>query len=294
MRKRSLGRGLSDLLATDSHPRSRTVVDVPLDDIRPNPHQPRAEMDEGALEELAQSIEAHGVLQPVIVRRRGDSYELVAGERRCRASRLAGLDMVPCLIQDIDDPTSLQIALIENLQRDNLNEVELAAGYRSLIDDFGLTQEELAQRIGKSRSTVTNTLRLLDLPYEVQQSIRGGKLSAGHGRALLSLGAGAPELLTFAASIIENGLSVRATEDLVREYNTTPQAIAKTTEFSAEPATHPNPYIAAAEDRLQSLFAAKVSIKARKKRGGTIIIHYFDDEDLSRIVDEMGAGPSFP
>jgi len=293
MRKRSLGRGLSELLASGSGAESTAVIDVPLNEIQPNPRQPRSSVDEEGMEELALSIETHGVLQPVICRRRGDGYELVAGERRWRAAQRAGLSVIPCLIQDIDDGTSLEIALIENLQRDDLNEVELADGYKCLLEDFGLTQEELGKRIGKSRSTVTNTLRLLDLPVAVQLMIREGRLSAGHGRALLSLSGGEEEVRTLAAEIIRKTLSVRDVESLVREYAGAEPGTAVIVGERTKAGAASDPHLAEAEERLQSVLAAKVKIKPRKK-GGTIRIQYYDDEDLSRIVDEIDAEGRLP
>ena len=288
MRKRSLGRGLSELLSSGGGVESKAVIDVPLDEIRPNPRQPRSRLDDEGMEELALSIEAHGVLQPVICRRRGDGYELVAGERRWRAARRAGLSVIPCLVQDIDDGTSLQIALIENLQRDDLNELELANGYKCLLEDFGLTQEDLGKRIGKSRSTVTNSLRLLDLPVAVQEMIRDGRLSAGHGRALLGLGGGDEQVRTLAAEVVRKTLSVRDVEDLVREHAGAEPGTEVVVGSREKAGATSDPHLAEAEERLQSVLAAKVKIKPRKK-GGTIRIQYYDDEDLSRIVDEIDA-----
>ncbi len=289
MTRRSLGRGLSDLLSGEAPPRSRTVLEIPLGDIDPNPRQPRTGIDAEPLEELARSIESHGVLQPIIVRRRGERYEIIAGERRWRAAGEAGLESIPCLVQDIDDRTSLQIALIENLQRDNLNELDLAEGYRALVDDFGLTQEEVAQRIGKSRSAVTNSLRLLDLPQPVRSMIRGGDISAGHGRALLGLGAREEDICELAAHIVEKQLSVRDTEALVREL-TTVSGDEESPRPEPVPSAGPvDPHLADLAGRLQTALAAKVTIKPKAKRGGIIRIDYYDNEDLTRIVEEIDA-----
>jgi len=293
MRKRSLGRGLSQLLSGDAPPLSRTVVEVALDDIEPNPRQPRRGADGESLEELALSIEVHGVLQPVIVRRRGDVYELVAGERRWRAARLAGLETIPCLVQDIDDPTALQIALIENVQRDDLNEIELADGYKCLVDDFGLTQEDLAQRIGKSRSAVTNTLRLLELPVAVQDLVRTGELSGGHGRALLGLGSREEHVCEFARYVVAKSLSVRDTEAAVRDFVELASREEPVVRDSGTAKPARDPHLIEAEERLQSVLAAKVTIKPGTKRGGVIEIQYYDDEDLSRIVDEINPEDRF-
>lgn len=288
MRNRSLGRGLSELLSGETPPHSRTVVEIPVEDIQPNPNQPRRNLDEDSLEELTASIEAHGVLQPVLVRRRDETYELVAGERRWRAAKRAGLETISCLVQDIDDRTSLQIALIENLQRDDLNEIELATGYRQLLDDFGLTQEELAQHIGKSRSAVTNTLRLLELPDEIQQLVRNGSISPGHARALLGLSGGEEAVVELADRIEEEGLSVRQVEQIVRDTETpeAPEDDDETEDSTATPQQEKDVLLADAEERIQTALATKVSIKERAK-GGQIEIRFFDDDDLSRIVDEI-------
>ncbi|MFP3903983.1 MAG: ParB/RepB/Spo0J family partition protein [Armatimonadota bacterium] len=297
MRKRSLGRGLSELLSGDSPPHSRTVVEIPLDEIQPNPNQPRREMHEESLQELAASIEEHGILQPILVRRRGGAYELVAGERRWRAAQRVGLDTISCLVQDIDDRTSLQVALIENLQRDDLNDIELATGYRQLLDDFGLTQEELAQRIGKSRSAVTNTLRLLELPNDIQDAIRSGRISAGHGRALLGLAADPEKIEQIAQRIADEDLSVRQVEQMVRELAEPETVDIEEEEEQQEPPTRrqkqeKDVLLADAEERLQTALATKVNIKPRSK-GGTIEIQYFDDEDLSRLVDAIDSEGGF-
>ena len=216
MRRKGLGRGLSDLLSGDSLAQSRAVIEIPLDDIEPNPMQPRQSMDDGSLEELTLSIETHGVLQPVLVRTAASGYQLVAGERRWRAARRAGLHTIPCLVQTADDVQALELAMIENLQRDDLNAVDAARGYRMLVSDFGLTQEDVAKKIGKSRSAVANTIRILELPAEVQEGIRSGQLSEGHGRALLPL-VGHEDFGGVLQGVIDGGLSVRETERLVRE-----------------------------------------------------------------------------
>ncbi len=302
MRKKSLGRGLSQLLSGEATPESRTVVQIGLDDIRPNPRQPR-DMDEHIgkeeLELLAQSIEVHGVLQPVIVRRRGEGYELVAGERRWRAAQLLEMATVPCIIQDIDDRTALQIALVENLQREDLNEIEVARGYKALVEEFGATQEEVAQHVGKSRSAVTNSLRLLDLPDTVQDMIRSGVLSAGHGRALLGLGREDMErLVSTAEDVALEGKSVRETEELVRELQGLHQDAAtehsRSSDTGAKLAQQSDPHLADAEDRLQSLLATRVVIKPKSKGGGVIEIRYYDEDDLSRIVDELDPSNYLP
>jgi len=295
MRKKGLGRGLSDLLSGDSLAQSRAVIEVPLDDIEPNPLQPRKGMDDASLEELTLSIETHGVLQPVLVRNTDSGYQLVAGERRWRAARRAGLHTIPCLVQNADDVQSLELAMIENLQRDDLNAIDAARGYRMLVTDFGLTQEDVAKKIGKSRSGVANTMRILDLPTEVQEDIRAGRLSEGHGRSLLPL-LGHENFDNTVQDVREQGLSVRETERLVRETLSPIETLA---------AEHPgattaaraagkggrevarDPHVAAAEQRLQTALAAKVVIRPGAKRGGVIHIRYYDQSDLERLLSTL-------
>jgi ParB family transcriptional regulator, chromosome partitioning protein len=301
MRKRGLGRGLSDLISSDSMSQSRSVVEVPLEEIEPNVLQPREHMDETALEELTSSIETHGVLQPIMVRQTAAGYQIVAGERRWRAAQRAGLRTIPCLIQDADDLMSLEIALIENLQRDDLDALEAARGYRMLISDYGLTQEDVAQKVGKSRSAVANTLRILDLPSAVQDHMREGRISEGHGRALLPLMGQPDVLLSALEQVIEQNLTVRDTERLVK-------TILNPQDFDGEgegetPIIKPSkpvprqdfardPHIAAAEQRLRASLAAKVSIRPAAKRGGIIHVRYYDTADLERLLDIFEHPPS--
>lgn len=292
MRKRGLGRGLSDLLSGEALSQSRAVIEVPLTEIEPNPNQPRQDFNEDALEELTLSIEMHGVLQPIIVRRTGATYQIVAGERRWRAAQRAGRQTIPCLVQDADDAQALELAMIENLQRDDLGALEAARGYRMLIQDFGLTQEEVAQRVGKSRSAVANTLRLLDLPDFVQTHLREGRLSEGHGRALLALVSQAEQLESALGRVVEEGLNVRETERLVREtLNPTASEADEPEGLPAEPRARRSsqdlardPHVAAAEQRLQMALATKIAIRPAAKRGGVIHIRYYEQEDLERLI----------
>lgn len=292
MRKRGLGRGLSDLLSGEALSQSRAVIEVPLTEIEPNPNQPRQDFNEDTLEELTLSIEMHGVLQPIIVRRTGATYQIVAGERRWRAAKRAGLQTVPCLVQDADDAQALELAMIENLQRNDLGALEAARGYRMLIQDFGLTQEEVAQRVGKSRSAVANTLRLLELPDYVQAHLREGRLSEGHGRALLPLVSQAEQLEGALGRVVEEGLNVRETERLVREtLNPTVNEAEELEVAPTEPrARRPSqdlardPHVAAAEQRLQMALATKIAIRPAAKRGGVIHIRYYEQDDLERLI----------
>lgn len=293
MRRKGLGRGLSDLLSGEVLSQSRAVIEVPLDEIEPNPMQPRQSMDDSSLEDLTLSIEAHGILQPLLVRSADSGYQIVAGERRWRAARRAGLRTVPCLVQNADDLQALEWALIENLQRDDLNAVDTAQGYRMLMQEFGLTQEEMARKIGKSRSAIANAVRLLDLPPHVQDAIRVGKLSEGHGRALLGLLDNIEEFEKLVIAVLEGGLSVRETERLVREAlspgSGAPDAPAPTSlrKHASAAEIARDPHVAAAEQRLQTALAAKVVIRPAAKRGGVIHIRYYDGSDLERLLSML-------
>jgi ParB family transcriptional regulator, chromosome partitioning protein len=292
MRKKGLGRGLSDLLSGEVLTQSRAVIEVPLEEIEPNPHQPRHTMDDTALEELTNSIESHGILQPIMVRATETGYQIVAGERRWRAARRAGLRTVPCLVQNADDTQALELAMIENLQRDDLNSIDAARGYRMLVQEFGLTQEEVARKIGKSRSSVANSLRVLELPEHVQAAIAGGDLSEGHGRALLGLLGSPVDFERVFEAIVTEGLSVREAERMVRDTLSPPEDDAAGAEA---PSTAPHaprsgrdlardPHVAAAEQALQTALAAKVVIRPGAKRGGVIHIRYYDGGDLERLL----------
>lgn len=282
MRRRSLGKGLSELISGEPLAQTRAVVDVPVDRLSPNPRQPRIDVDGDKLEELTLSIEAHGVLQPILVRLVGDDYEIVAGERRWRAAQRAGLDTVPCIVQEVSEEQSLQYALIENLQREDLNPVEAARGFRRLMEDFGLTQEQLAQFIGKSRSAIANTLRLLDLPPEVQQAIQTGQISEGHGRALLGLAGDEEKLLQIWGNVQAQSLTVRDTERLVREILSPPPESSVARPRRREQV---DPNVRDAQERLQSALATKVGIRPNASGGGKIEIAYHDAEEFERLLE---------
>lgn len=292
MRRKGLGRGLSDLLSGEVLTQTRSVIEVPLDEIEPNPLQPRQYMDDSALEDLTLSIEHHGVLQPIMVRSAADGYQIVAGERRWRAARRAGLRTVPCLVQHADDLQALEIAMIENLQRDDLNALEAARGYRLMMQEFGLTQEDVSRKIGKSRSAIANSLRILDLPEHVQDHIRRGQLTEGHGRALLTLLDRPQDFECVLQAVLEQSLNVRETERMVRE-TVSPGSTGVAVGDSASPgarqprAAHDvarDPHVAAAEQALQTVLAAKVAIRPGAKRGGVIHIRYYDNGDLERLL----------
>lgn len=281
-----LGRGLNALVseaeyetggsaASASNAASETKL--PIEDIVPNPNQPRVHFNETELRELSESIQEHGVLQPLLVRKHGNGYEIIAGERRYQASKLAGLEELPVIIKDVNDEEMLALALIENLQRSDLNPVEEAKGYRQLIDASGMTQEALSKAVSKSRSAITNSLRLLDLPEVVQQMIFEGKLTAGHARAILAVPY-EDARIRLAEKVVVEGLSVRATENLA------PLFSAGETPKTSRPAT-PQSFKKAARV-LRQVFNTNVRVKSSRGKN-KIEIEFKDEEELSRILGEM-------
>jgi len=285
-----LGRGLSALIPGAPEEGLTGLMQVPVGAIQPNRRQPRSMFDDDALQALALSIQEVGILQPIVVRKVDSGYELIAGERRLRAAKLAGLATVPIILRESDDSESLREALIENIHRENLNPIELAEAFRELLEELGLKQETLAERLGVSRSHVANTIRLLQLPGEVQQLLAEGKMQAGHGRALLSLAE--PEAQkTLALRAAAEELSVREVEELVRNYLEHPAAkgtekAAKTTAPAREGAA-----LGEVEEILSEQLATRVTIQMGKKRG-KVIIEFGSADDLERIVSEIiGSGP---
>lgn len=274
--KRGLGRGLAALIPT-AEPGDEPVREVPVGQIRPNGFQPRRVFDEEKLAELAESVRAHGILQPVVVRAVIGGFELVAGERRWRAAQMAGLDRVPVVVRELSDAEMMELALIENLQREDLNPLEEAAAYQRLLDEFGLTQEELARRVGKSRSHIANTIRLLNLPSEVQESVSRGTISMGHARALLGLEDQALEV-EVCRRVSEKGLSVRETENLVRSLLTKKKAGQRKKEERLDP------WLNEVANSLKRALATQVRIRPGK-RGGKIEIEYYSAEDLERLAE---------
>lgn len=281
-----LGRGLNALVSeaeyetgSSSAPASNAASEtkLPIEDIVPNPNQPRIHFNETELRELSESIQEHGVLQPLLVRKNGNGYEIIAGERRYQASKLAGLEELPVIIKDVNDEEMLALALIENLQRSDLNPVEEAKGYRQLIDASGMTQEALSKAVSKSRSAITNSLRLLDLPEVVQQMIFGGKLTAGHARAILAVPY-EDARIRLAEKVVAEGLSVRATENLA------PLFSAGETPKTSRPAT-PQSFKKAARV-LRQVFNTNVRVKSSRGKN-KIEIEFKDEEELSRILGEM-------
>jgi ParB family transcriptional regulator, chromosome partitioning protein len=279
--KKVLGRGLGALIPAkqlDTAPQSAGgLLQVPLDQISPNRYQPRKNFDETSIDELARSVREHGIVQPLVVTRAGDHFELIAGERRYRAARKAGLQTVPVVVKEMmRESDALQIALIENIQREDLNPIEEASAYHQLHEEFGLTQEEISRRVGKERSTVANFLRLLKLPEPVKKMLAGGQLSMGHARALLSLDS-ARKQEQLAERIVKNGLSVRQTELFASEG--TPKKVEKKEKEK-------DVFTRDAEERLTRTLRTKVDID-RKRRGGVIHIRFASEDDLIRIYDEL-------
>lgn len=275
MSKRGLGRGLSALIPSASQESSigQDASELPIDLIAPNPGQPRTDIDEARVEELADSITKVGVLQPIIVRPLGEKYQIIAGERRWRASKLAGLEKIPVRILAMDEVSSLEIALIENLQREDLNAIEEARGYRQLLTGHQMTQAELADKVSKSRSAITNALRLLDLPDEVQELVYEGKMTAGHARAVLSVPDEAARI-KLAAKIAEEGLSVREAENLARLF-----AVGKTAHEPKPPA--PKAFKVVAR-QLRRMLGTNVRVKQVKDKG-KIEIEFRGEDELERI-----------
>jgi ParB family transcriptional regulator, chromosome partitioning protein len=282
VKRGGLGRGLSSLIpgATEEG----GLLDIPVSAIARNPRQPRGDFPEESLEALARSIREVGVLQPVVVRRRDGGYELVAGERRLRAAKLAGLATIPAIVREGDDTESLREALIENIHREDLSPLELAAAFQSLLEDLGVTQEMVAERLGYSRAHVANTIRLLSLPGDVQRLLAEDRIQAGHARALLGL----PDdeaRSALALRAAAEALSVRQVEDLVRRYMEQPGAVA----IRGKKA--PDPALAEVEEILSEQLATRVQVTLGRRKG-KIVVEFASREDLERIVSEIiGSGP---
>lgn len=254
------------------------VLDVPVAHIRPNPHQPRTEFKEDALEELAGSIKKHGLIQPITVRYLGSKrFELISGERRLRAAKIAGIKEIPAYIREVDDEQMIAFALIENIQREELNPLEVAMGYQRLMEECSYTQAEVAERVGKNRTTVTNTMRLLQLPDFILAALRDEKISAGHARSLITLKS-EKEQKSVLNKILNNSLSVRQTEDYVRNLDKKKEKTKK-----EKPDSGSDPFINGIEKQLRDSLSTKVQIKTKEK-GGEIRIEYYSNDDLERLL----------
>jgi ParB family chromosome partitioning protein len=281
--KKALGRGLDALFPEVNESvreESEIFISLSLESIERNPFQPRRNFNEEKLSEMAASIKERGLLQPILVRPSHNGYQLVAGERRLRAAKIAGLSNIPCILVHADDSQTLEIALIENLQRENLNPIEEARGYHELIDQFHFTQEDIAQHVGKDRSTVTNSLRLLKLPAPIQKDLETSKISSGHARAILSLEIQTQQKILW-SRIIKEGLSVRQAEALSRDI--------KDKKAIKPPVKKPkSPNTVELEEKLMSAFGTRVQVLSRSKTRGKIIIHYSSLEDIDRILEKLG------
>ena len=296
IKKSGLGRGLSALLDTspldqsstpstsiDSFSGSKVAVGsiafIPLHQIEPNPFQPRTEFDETALKELAESIQTQGIIQPITVRKMGaERFQIISGERRFKASKLSGKETIPAYIRTANDQSMLEMALVENIQRENLNALEIAISYQRLLEECSLTQEQLGDRVGKERSTVTNYLRLLKLPPQIQFAIRDGRITMGHAKAILGVDDIGMQLKIF-NDILQNDLSVRRAEDLVRSASPK-KASKKESQRAAWQSDIRN-----LEDRLASRFETKIEIKHKDNGSGTIVFNYFSTDDLNRLIE---------
>jgi ParB family transcriptional regulator, chromosome partitioning protein len=283
-RKSGLGRGLDALIPSGREPLpfERGVEQIPIDQISTNPRQPRTRFSPEEMDELAASIRTHGVLQPLILTSTEENggYTLIAGERRLLAARQAGLETVPAIVREANQQDLLEIALIENVQRSDLGPLEAAEAYRQLSDDFGLSHEEISTRVGKSRVTVTNTLRLLKLPKSVQKALADGDITEGHARVLLALPTSRAQEAAL-HTVLHQGFNVRQTEELVRKLSGQKR--------ETQPKESAPPEVLELEEKLRAYLGTRVNLKHRQQ-GGTLVIHYYSDEELNGIVDKLLGG----
>lgn len=279
MKRKALGKGLGALIPERPTGPENRVQMIPLGQIKPGIHQPRSSFQKDRLKELAESIRGNGVIQPVVLRPVPTGYELVAGERRWRAARMAGLERIPGIIRPMTDRQAMEISLVENLQRDDLNPLDAARGYKRLMEQFDLTQEDVARIIGKKRATIANFLRLLKLPPEIQDLLESGKLSTGHAKALLSLNR-EQDIHRFAADTLKNAWSVRQLERAIQKHH------APSREKRPDPLNDPN--LAAVIDTLRKRFATRIQCTAKQNGGGRIVLEYYSQEDLIRILELLG------
>ncbi len=279
---RGLGRGLAALIPSVGG----GVDEVPIAAIVPNPHQPRAQIQEATLVDLVESIREHGVLQPLLVSsgETHGSYQLIAGERRLRAARLAGLEKVPVVVKEAASRTMLELALVENIQREDLNALEEAQAYRRLADEFAMTQEAIAQRVGRSRTAVSNSMRLLGLSEEIKQSLAAGTITEGHARALLGIDDADARRRAW-RTVIEQGLSVRETEELVRRWDAPPPALSVT---DTHRVLRVDPDTAQLAERVRTALGTKVDLRRNSKGRGKLVLHFYSDEELEAILARLG------
>jgi ParB family transcriptional regulator, chromosome partitioning protein len=281
-RPQGLGRGLAALIPQRSATATGST-DIPLARIRENPRQPRLRMNDEALGTLAASIREHGVIQPILVTETIDGYQLVAGERRVRAARMAGLERIPAIVRQLADREQLELALVENLQREDLDPMEAARAYRQLIDEFAFSQDDLAARVGRARSTVANTLRLLDMHALVQDAVANGAITEGHARAIGGLPPDGQARVV--GMVVDEGLSVRQTEELIRRIREPREP----REAAPTPASSSDPDVERVEEELRRSLGTKVKL-TRTRRGGRIVIDYYGDDELARIYQRLVGG----
>jgi ParB family chromosome partitioning protein len=284
MSRKALGRGLNALF-TQNSPTDHDLFDLDIDRLDPSDLQPRNVFNQQKLDELAQSIQHNGIIQPIVVRRSGERFQIIAGERRWRAAQSAGLHRVPCIVKEVPEEDVLELSLIENIQREELNPIEEASAYKRLLEKPDLTQEELGRRVGKDRSSITNTLRLLKLPTEVQKLVEENKLSAGHARTLLSIDS-ADQQIKLAREITTRTLSVRETEQLVKKTQSKPRGLDSKAPALKTAGDADSANILAAESKLSKKLAAPVKIRLAKI-GGTVEIKFSSSEDLARLFDAL-------
>ena len=293
MSRQALGRGLEALIPSAGYgdhelpSAGKKVLDIEVDQIKRNPRQPRTHVDEDSLASLAESIREKGIIQPIIVRKIDDGYELIAGERRTLAAKKAGFDLVPAIVYNVSNQESLEFALIENIQRDDLNPLELGKAYKMLMEDFSLTQEQVAEKVGKDRASIANYIRILGLPAKIRQMILEDKLSFGHARALTGLEQESEQMM-LAALVVKEGLSVRQCENLASS-RTIKAGRRKRRKAAAEPATV-DYQTKSLEEKLQHILGTKVRIRPKKK-GGNIEIEYYTFEELDRILELFDIDP---
>jgi ParB family chromosome partitioning protein len=280
-RRRGLGKGLEALIPV-AEETDGGLLEVPVSAITPNPMQPRTAIDPEALKDLAASIREHGLIQPLIVTQQGpERYQLIAGERRWQAARAIGLAAVPVIVKEATTQQLLELALVENVQRADLSPLEEAAAFRQLVDEFGLTQEQVAERVGKSRVAVTNTMRLLKLPSEVKQALTDGTIDEGHARALLALPTSEAQVAAL-KPVVQKALSVRQTEELVRRLQAEPAP--------KKPPKEVSPEIAALEEEFRDMLGTKVDLYRNRKGRGRVVIHFYSEEELQTIYDVIAGG----
>ena len=290
VKRSALGRGLGALLENTSNESADnfsgtkalagSVTSIPLSQIEANPFQPRVDFNDEALHELSESIKQQGIIQPITVRKMGhDRYQIISGERRCKASRLAGLETIPAYVRIANDQGMLEMALVENIQRENLNALEVAISFQRLMEECKISQEVLGEKVGKDRTTVTNYLRLLKLPPQIQTAVRDGKITMGHARAIINVNDVGLQLKIF-NDILENELSVRKVEDLVRE-----TARNKSSKVGSHKETDKNADLKKIEERLTSKYETRIDIKHRTNGSGQLVFTYFSTDDLNRIIE---------